>query len=100
MQVLPLPLEYTPIIKILLGLVLIFVAAKVVGFIVKVIGILFVGYGAYQYIPVREVTLDVVFPAIVGLVLIVVGKSMAETVIKIIGALVVLWGVAGLMGII
>jgi len=92
----PLPPELIPLLKIVIGLVLIFVAAKIVGFIIKVLGILFLGYGAYQYVLSSAVTLDAIFPAIVGLALIVVGKSMAETVIKIIGALVALWGVAGL----
>lgn len=96
MPVLPLSWELIPIIKIITGLVLIFVAAKAVGFIIKVLGFLFLGYGAYQYVLIRAVTLEAVFPVIVGITLIAVGKSMAETVVKIIGALVVLWGIAGL----
>jgi len=96
MAALPLSPELVPIAKIIIGLVLIFVAARVVGFIVKVLGFLFVGYGAYQYVLIRAVTLEAVFPAIVGIALIAVGKSMAETVVKIIGGLVVLWGIAGL----
>jgi hypothetical protein len=89
-------LELIPIAKIVIGLVLIFVAARIVGFVIKVTGVLFIGYGAYQYVLVRYVTLEAVFPAIVGIALIAVGKSMAETAIKIIGVLVVLWGVVGL----
>lgn len=92
----PLSPELASIVKIIIGLVLIFVAAKIVGFIIKVLGILFLGYGAYQYVLIRAVTLEAVFPAIVGIALIAVGKSMAETAVKVIGALVVLWGVTGL----
>ena len=88
--------ELVPIAKILIGLVLIFVAAKIVGFVIKVIGGLFIGYGAYQYVSIGEPTLNAIFPAIVGIALIAVGKSMAETAIKIVGVLVVLWGVMGL----
>lgn len=88
--------ELLPIAKIVIGLVLIFVAARIVGFVIKVVGGVFIGYGAYQYVLVRAVTPEAVFPAIVGIALIAVGKSMAETAIKIIGALVVLWGVVGL----
>ena len=92
----PLSPELASIVKIIIGLVLIFVAAKIVGFIIKVLGILFLGYGAYQYVLSRAVTLEAVFPAIVGIALLAVGKSMAETAVKVIGALVVLWGVTGL----
>lgn len=92
----PLPGELIPIIKIVVGLALIFIAAKVVGFIIKVTGIAFLGYGAFQYLQSSAVTLEVIFPAIVGLALIVVGKGMAQTVIKVVGALVILWGIAGL----
>jgi hypothetical protein len=88
--------ELVPIAKIVVGLVLIFVAARIVGFVIKVVGLSFLGYGAYQYIQAGAVTLEAVFPAIVGIALIAVGKSMAETAIKVIGALVVLWGIVGL----
>ena len=89
-------LELAPIAKVVIGLVLIFVAARIVGFVIKVLGGLFIGYGAYQYVSIGEPTLDAIFPAIVGIALIAVGKSMAETAIKIIGVLVALWGVMGL----
>ena len=89
-------LELVPITKVVIGLVLIFVAARIVGFVIKVLGGLFIGYGAYQYVSIGEPTLDAIFPAIVGIALIAVGKSMAETAIKVIGALVVLWGIVGL----
>ncbi len=89
-------IELVPIVKIIIGLVLIFVAARIVGFVIKVLGLGFIGYGAYQYVSIGEPTLDAIFPAIVGIALIAVGKSMAETAIKIVGALVVLWGIVGL----
>ena len=89
-------LELAAIAKVVIGLVLIFVAARIVGFVIKVLGGIFIAYGAYQYILAGTVTLDAVFPAVVGIALIAVGKSMAETAIKIVGALVVLWGIVGL----
>ncbi len=90
-------LELVPIARVVIGLVLIFVAARIVGFVIKVVGGAFIAYGTYQYILADQVvTLDAVFPAIVGIALIAVGKSMAETAIKVIGALVVLWGIVGL----
>jgi threonine/homoserine/homoserine lactone efflux protein len=90
-------LELVPIARVVIGLVLIFVAARIVGFVIKVVGGSFIAYGAYQYIQADQVvTLDAVFPAVVGIALIAVGKSMAETAIKVIGALVVLWGIWGL----
>ncbi len=92
----PLSPELLAIAKIVIGLVLIFVAARIVGFVIKVVGGVFIGYGAYQYVLSRAVTPEAVFPAIVGIALIAVGKSMAETAIKIIGVLVVLWGIVGL----
>ena len=89
--------ELVPVAKIVIGLVLIFVAARIVGFVIKVVGGAFIAYGAYQYIQAGSVvTLEAIFPAAVGIALIAVGKSMAETAIKIVGALVVLWGVVGL----
>jgi threonine/homoserine/homoserine lactone efflux protein len=88
--------ELVPIAKVVIGLVLIFVAARIVGFVIKVVGGAFIAYGAYQYVSIGEPTLDSIFPAIVGIALIAVGKSMAETAIKIIGVLVVLWGIMGL----
>jgi threonine/homoserine/homoserine lactone efflux protein len=92
-----LPFELAPIAKIVIGLVLIFVAARIVGFVIKVVGGAFIAYGAYQYIQAsQQITIEAVFPAIVGIALIAVGKSMAETAIKVIGALVVLWGIVGL----
>jgi hypothetical protein len=96
MAALPLLLGLAPILKIVIGLVLIFVAARIVGFVIKVVGLLFLGYGAYQYVSIGEPTLEAVFPAIVGIALIAIGKSMAETAVKVIGALVVLWGILGL----
>lgn len=76
---------------------MIFVAAKVVGFIIKGIGIGFIGWGVYNYLSESMITLgEVIFPSIVGLILIFVGKSMAETVVKIVGLLVVIWGLMGL----
>jgi hypothetical protein len=96
MATLPLSPEIGPIAKIIIGLVLIFVAARIVGFVIKVLGLSFLGYGAYQYIQASQVTLEAVFPAVVGIALLAVGKSMAETTIKVIGALIVLWGIVGL----
>jgi hypothetical protein len=94
-MVLPIPV-ISPILKIIIGLVLIFVASKIVGFIVKLVGIGFVGYGGVQYLITQEVVLkETIFPVIVGLVLIFVGKGMAETAIRIIGLLVILWGILG-----
>ncbi len=90
-------IDLVPIARIIIGLVLIFVAARIVGFVIKVLGLGFIGYGAYQYLQAsQQVTPEAVFPAIVGIALIAVGKSMAETSIKVIGALVVLWGIMGL----
>ncbi len=89
-------LGLAPILKVIIGLVLIFVAAKIVGFVIKVVGGAFVLYGAYLYMLSSTVNLEVIFPVAVGVALIAVGKSMAETTIKIVGVLVALWGVMGL----
>jgi uncharacterized metal-binding protein len=87
----------SPVIKIVVGLILIFVASKIVGFLVRLVGVCFVGYGGVKYFLTQEiVSKDTVIPLIVGLVLIFVGKGMAETAVRIVGALVVLWGVLGL----
>jgi|Deesub1362A_J573_1020465.scaffolds.fasta_scaffold00023_56 hypothetical protein len=85
------------IIKIIIGIALIFIASRIVGFLVKLVGLGFVGYGGVKYFSTHEIANEnTIIPLIVGLLLIFIGKGMAETVIRIAGALVILWGILGL----
>lgn len=85
-----------PIFKIIVGLILIFVASRIVGFVVKAVGLGFLLLGGYEYYFVKAGYVDVFLPVILGLILIFVGKNVAETAVRVAGLLVVVWGVLGL----
>ncbi len=86
-----------PLFKIIVGIVLIFVASRIVGFVVKAIGLIFLLFGGYEYYFAKASAFpDVAVPLIIGLALIFVGKNIAETAVRLAGLLVVLWGVLGL----
>jgi len=91
-----------PFIKIAVGLVLILIAPRVVGFVLSLIGAGFILLGAAKYylggfVPSPEA----IFPVFIGLVIIFVGRSMASAALRIAGLIAIVWGVwdLGLIGI-
>ncbi len=91
-----------PIVKIVVGLVLILIAPRVVGMILNIIGGGFILIGAVKYyLSGFTATLEAVFPVVIGLVVIFVGKSMASAALRIAGLIAIVWGVwdLGLIGI-
>ncbi|GCC11741.1 hypothetical protein IPdc08_01800 [archaeon] len=86
-----------PIFKIIVGIVLIFVASRIVGFVVKTVGLIFIIFAGYEYYIIKIHTLpDIALPVIIGLALVFVGKSIAETAMRIAGLILVIWGIIGL----
>ncbi|MDP6612986.1 MAG: hypothetical protein QF673_03085 [Candidatus Hydrothermarchaeota archaeon] len=92
--------QLPPIGLIVVGLVLLIVAPRLVGFVVKVIGLalLAVGVAAYFYEPLGMAfpQFAPALPVIAGLALIFVGKGIAQTVVRIAGLAVIVWGFLGL----
>lgn len=92
--------QLTPIGMIVVGLVLLIVAPRLVGFVVKVIGLglLAAGVAAYFYGPLGAAFPEFApaLPIIAGLALIFVGKGIAQTVARIAGLAVIAWGFLGL----
>lgn len=92
--------QVTPIVLIILGLFLFLVAPKVVGFLIKVIGIflLLAGGAAYFIKPLAAPFPEFapILPIIAGLALIFVGKGIAQTVLRLAGLAVIVWGLMGL----
>ena len=92
---------------LILGAVLFFIAPKIVGMILRILGIalILVGGVMYQW-PERFVaavdptsiwaTIIAVIPLVAGIALIAVGEGMAKMAVRIAGALLVLSGLAGL----
>ncbi|WP_456474749.1 hypothetical protein [Candidatus Pyrohabitans sp.] len=91
-----------PLVKIVAGLVLILIAPRVVGMILKIIGAGFILIGGVKYyLGGFVVNPEAVFPVVIGLVIIFVGKSMAEAALRIAGLIAIVWGAwdLGLIGI-
>lgn len=92
--------QLTPVGMIVVGLVLLIVAPRLVGFVVKVIGLalLAAGAAAYFYEPLGAAfpQFAPALPVIAGLALIFVGKGIAQTVVRIAGLAVIAWGFLGL----
>lgn len=93
-------LQLTPIGMIIVGLVLLLVAPRVVGFLVKVVGmaLLLAGGIAYFYAPGGAAfpSYAPALPILAGLALIFVGKGIAQTALRIAGLAVIAWGFLGL----
>lgn len=86
-----------PIFKIIVGIVLIFVASRIVGFVVKAVGLIFIIFAGYEYYIIKTHAFpDIALPVIIGLALISVGKNIAETAVRIAGLLLIIWGIVGL----
>jgi hypothetical protein len=93
-------LQLTPIGMIIVGLVLLIIAPRVVGFVIKMIGIalLLAGGIAYLYKPLAAAfpSYAPALPVLAGLALIFVGKGIAQTALRIAGLAVIAWGFLGL----
>lgn len=92
--------QLTPIGMVVVGLVLLIIAPRLVGFAVKVIGLalLAAGVATYFFEPLGAAFPEFApaLPVIAGLALIFVGKGIAQTVVRIAGLAVIAWGFLGL----
>jgi len=87
----------SPILKIIVGAALFFVAPYIVGYAVKVLGVGFLAFAGYKYYLLEALgTPEVILPALVGLLLVFVGRGIAEAGVRVAGVFVVLWGLYGL----
>lgn len=92
--------QLTPLGMVLVGLVLLIVAPRLVGFVVKVVGLALLAAGTvtYFYKPIAVGFPDFApaLPILAGLALIFVGKGIAQTMVRIAGLAVIAWGLLGL----
>jgi hypothetical protein len=95
--------QLTPLALVVMGLFLFLVAPRIVGFLIKVVGLLLLlaGVAAYFIKPLMAPFPDFapILPIIAGLAIIFVGKGIAQMVIRLAGLAVILWGLLG-MGVI
>lgn len=92
--------QITPIVLIIIGLFLFLVAPRVVGFLIKVVGIFLLLAGGVAYfvkpLPAPFPDFAPILPIIAGLALIFVGKGIAKTALRLAGLAVIVWGLLGL----
>ncbi len=99
----------TSIGMFVIGAALILVAPKIVGVVMKILGLTFLAVGgALYFIPEKLLTADLnpalativaVLPAVAGIFLLTVGQGMAKLAVRVAGALIVVSSLAS-MGVI
>jgi len=81
---------------IILGLVFLIVVPRLVGFVLKIIGLalLIGGIGTYLYEPLRVSfpQFSPIIPILAGLAIIFIGKGLAKTIVRIMGLALIAWG--------
>ena len=91
------------VIMVVAGLALLFLAPKLVGFAVKVVGIALIALGAAIYLGILPLSIEAQFvtivaalPIIAGLGLIFVAQSMVKMAVRIAGMLLIIAGLSGM----
>mgnify|MGYP001403813476 CR=1 FL=1 len=96
LDILPNHQKIKGIVLIVLGLVFLIVVPRLVGFVLKVIGLaLFIGgIATYVYEPLRQSfpQFTPIIPIIAGLAIIFIGKGLAKTIVRIMGLALIAWG--------
>ncbi len=94
-------MNLTPLGAVILGLVLFFIAPRVVGFTIKALGFGLLAFGAAVFflnpLGLGSSQALTIVPVVAGLALIFIGKGLAEIIIKIAGAVMVVWGSIGFL---